>query len=314
MNKLNLLLYLNAYADSNPSNNPSRSNFKWTRENNSLLVNNPSSLAFSLAPGETKTLFNGSRSLTQDNTTQYSLAILPGQTSTYQLSWVGGTAPGFRTGRMTGGNGTSQVATSLNGTVLTFTTIAGQQFNLINGGVQVGDIVQLGNVFNTNNQGQYPIIALTANSFSVVNPLGAIETVVLGSGSQVDIFSAAGVQAGDALLISGGFSPVSQGTYIVSSVTDLYVQFTYTGVLPAEGPITTEDIAFYFDAQRLVYLESNQNVTMNINGNPGMSIMPIADCGCKVQPGVFLTMSIVYSMTVTNTSPNTASLFLASVE
>lgn len=318
MNKLNFLLYLNAYADSNPSNNPSRSNFKWTRDINGLFVSNPSSLEFS-APGETKTLFNGTRTLTQDNTTEYSIALAPiaGQNTTYQLTWSGGTNPGFRTSRTSGADATTQVTVTLNGTVLTFASTGGTPFNLTGGGVQVGDFVQIGSLFNIANQGQWQIIALTATSFSVVNAFGVAEgPYTLGSGfaTQIDIFSAAGVQAGDTLLITGGFSPVTQGAYLVTTVTDMWVQFSSTAVLPTEGPITTEAITFYYDAQRLVYLESNQKVTMVINGQAGNEIDPIADCKCVRQPGMFLRMSTIYSMTVTNISESTATLYLASVE
>lgn len=314
MNKLNLLVYLNAYADQNASNSPSRNNFKWERSINGLLVNDPNSLEFSLAPGESKTLFNSSRTLTQDNTTQYSIAPVLGQNARYQLSWSGGTAPGFRVGRVTGANSTTHVTTSLNGTVLTFTSSGGQPFSLLAGGVQVGDFVQLGSIFSANNQGQYQLIAVTATSFSVVNAFGAIETVTLGNASQVDIFSSAGVQVGDTLLISGGFSSVSQGAYIVSEVTDLYVKFSFAGVLPTEGPITTEAIAFYSDAQRFIYVESDQKVSMVINGQAGNEINPIADCNCVVRPGIFMRMSTIYSLTVTNIGQDTASLYLASVE
>ena len=52
MSKLNLSLFLNAYSDSNPTNSPNRSNFKWERSLNGILVNDPNSLEFSLAPGE----------------------------------------------------------------------------------------------------------------------------------------------------------------------------------------------------------------------------------------------------------------------
>jgi len=76
----------------------------------------------------------------------------------------------------------------------------------------------------------------------------------------------------------------------------------------------TEDITFYFDAQRLVYLESDQNVTMVINGESGNEISPIANCLCQIQPGVFLRTSTIYSLTVTNISASTANLYLAAVE
>src|SRR5271154_6046255 len=122
--KLNFLIYLNAYSDVNPSNNPSRNNFRWTRDVNGLAVSNPSSIGFSLAAGETRTLFNGSRILTQDSSTQYSIALAPiaGQNTIYQLTWSGGTNPGFRTSRVSGAGASTQVTTSLNSTVLTFTS------------------------------------------------------------------------------------------------------------------------------------------------------------------------------------------------
>jgi hypothetical protein len=317
--KLNFLIYLNAYSDQFPSNNPSRSNFKWTRDINSLAVSSPSSVGFTLAPGETRTLFSGTRTLTQDSTTTYSIALAPisGQNTTYQLTWSGGTNPGFRTGRTSGADASTQITATLNGTVLTFASTGGTPLSLISGGVQIGDFVQIGNLFNIANQGQFQIVSLTATSFSVVNAFGVNEgPITLGSGfaSQIDIFSAAGVQPGDTLLISGGFSPVTRAAYIVTAVTDMWVQFSSTALLPTEGPIMTEAITFYFDAQRLVYLESNQKVTMVINGQSGNEIDPIANCMCQMQPGIFLRMSTIYSMTVTNVSQSTASLYLASIE
>lgn len=339
MNKLNFLISLNAYADSNPSNAPSRSNFNWSRAANSIFVNNPNSLEFSLAPGETKTLFNGMRTLTQDNTTQYSIALAPiaGQNTTWQLTWSGGANPGFRTSRTSGASATTQVTVTQNGTVLTFASTGGTPFNLTGGGVQIGDFVQIGSLFNISNQGQFQIISFTATSFSVVNAFGVAEgPITLGAGfaSQIDIFSAAGVQVGDTLVISGGFSPATQGSYLVTAVTDLWVRFAATTQLPSEGPITTEAITFYSDAQRMVYLESNQEVSLVVNGQPLPGpVSPLVTFGCNngmgsnlgssagaslgnsnSMPGIFLATFTIYQMTVTNTSNSTASLYVASVE
>lgn len=308
---------MNAYSDRHPSNNPSKNNFKWERELHSLPVENPVSLEFSLAPGETRTLFNGSRTLTQDNTTQYSIALVAGKTSTYQLSWVGGTAPQFRTPRVSGADATTQVTVTLNGPVATFTSTGGTPFSLISGGVVVGDFVRIGNLFNSLNQDQWQIIAVTATSFSVSNSGAVAEgPITLGAGfaTQIDIYSAAGVQVNDTLVISGGFSLVTQGSYLVTAVSDIWVQFSSTAVLPAEGPITTQAIAFYSEANRLVYLESDQHVTMILNSVSGNEINPIVGCDRCVKPGAFLRMSTVYSMSVTNASLNTAKLFFAAVE
>jgi hypothetical protein len=319
MSKLSLLVYLNAYEDRHSSNAPNRSNFKWERDINSILVSNPNSLAMELAPGETRALWNGERALTQDGTTQYSISLVPFSTTTYQLAWTGGTNPTFRTARATGADASTQVTVTLNGTVLTFSSTGGTSFNLISGGVVVGDYVQIGNLFNAANQGTWQIIAVTATSFSVVNPVGVAEgPYTLGSGfaSQVSIYSAAGVQVGDTLSITGGFSPVTQGSYTVTAVSAQNVQFSSVGVLPQQGPITTEDITFYFMAKKLVYVESDQHITMLINGVSGDEIVPDVNCVCagSLTPGLFLRTSIMYSMSVTNVSINTAHVFFATVE
>ena len=205
MPNLNFLVFLNTYSDANSSNAPSLSNFKWDRELKGLPVNNPASLAFSLAPGETKTLFDGSRTLDQDGTTQYSIALKALSSNTYVLTNVSGTAPNFRTPRSPGADATTQITATANGPLRTFTSTGGTALALISGGVVVGDYVGLGNLFNQLNQGEYKILALTATSFTVENELGVAEgpnTLGAGFASQLQIYSAAGVQVGDTLIIS----------------------------------------------------------------------------------------------------------------
>jgi hypothetical protein len=398
MPNLNFLVFLNSYSDINSSNNPSLNNFKWDREINGLSVQNPQSLAFSLAPGETRTMFNGTRTLLQDNTTAYSLSSVALTSNTYQLSAVSGTLPNFRTPRATGADATTQLTATQNGPLITVTgpaivavaasftgQVAGMTTNItltadhagvagnsimltgdgtssittlvaawntanpsntvsltsgdgtqipsvgamitlaggINSatalnlaGVQVGDLVRLGSLFNPGNQGEQKIISVTATSFTVANELGVPEgPFVLGSGfaSQLQIYSAAGVQVGDMLVISGGFSPVTQGSYVVTSVAANYVQFYTTDVLPIEGPITTEAIAFYSMAKTLVYLEADQICSILLNGSLNGQVSPL-QLGNTPQPGIFMNSGTIYSMAITNNSTTTANLFLASAE
>lgn len=323
MSKLNFLVYLNAYDDQHSSNAPNRSNFKWERNANSIFANNPTSLEFSMAPGETRTLFNGQRTLTQDNTTQYTLSLVPFTMTTYQIKWVGGTSPRFRTARVSGANSSTNVTVTVNGPVATFASGIGQPFDLISGGVVVGDSVRIGSNFSPANQGEWKIISMTNTSFSVANPLAVAEGPInLGSSynSQVDIYSAAGVQVNDTLIISGGFSPASWGSYTITAVSDTFIQFSSLNALPQESSITTQAIAAYFIAKKLIYMESDQHVTMAINGASGNEINPLVTCGCnglipnKQEPGMFLRTSTVYSISITNVSINTANLFFASVE
>lgn len=316
MPNLNFLVFLNSYSDANSSNNPSMSNFKWDREMRGLAVENPQSLAFSLAPGETRTLFNGSRTLAQDGTTQYSIALKPLTSNTYILSNVAGTAPNFRTARAPGADATTQLTVTLNGPLATFASTGGTPLALLSGGAVVGDYVRIGNLFNPSNQGEWKIIALTATSFTVENELGAAEgPITLGSGfaTQLQIYSAAGVQIGDTLNITGGFSPVTQGAYKVTSVGAEFLEFYSADVLPQEGPITTQAIALYIDAKQFIYMEADQSCSMVINGSPAGDIQPFV-INNSTSPGVFMRTSVMYSMSVTNNSTSPANLFLASVE
>lgn len=316
MSNFNFLIFLNSYSDANSSNAPSLSNFKWARETNGLSVNNPQSLAFSLAPGETRSLFSGLRILTQNGSTQYSLTLKALTTNTYILSHSGGTAPDFRTPRSPGADATTQITATMNGPLVTFASTGGTPLALIAGGVVVGDYVRLGNLFNQANQGEKKIIALTATSFTVENELGAAEgPITLGAGfaSQLQIYSALGVQVGDTLVISGGFSVVTQGSYKISAVGAEFIEFFSADALPTEGPITTQAVAVYYAAKKLVYLEADQLCSMSLNGVAGNEIKPFVINNGTI-PGVFMRTSTIYSMSVTNNSTDPANLFLASVE
>jgi len=319
MATLKTLIFLQAYEGDCYSNSPSKSNFRWTRETSNPGISGALSETFEVPPGTTLSLFSGTRALSQDGSTQYSLALVPLNTSIYQLTNSGGTPPVFRTLRTIGTDATSQVTTSVNGPILTYTFTGGTLPNLSS--VQVGDNVLIGSDFNQLNQGSsggiWQIISKTTTSFSVVNPNGIVEgPITLGStfANQVRIFSAGGVQVGDTLVISGGFSPVSQNSYIVTLVTDKWVQFSYAGSLPQEGPITTEAIAFYSMAKSMIYLESDQNLEVLINDAvSGPTIEPTVAIG-QIFPGLFLLNSTVYSLSVTNTSINQANVTLLSTE
>ena len=294
MATLKTLVFLQAYEGSPSfpcsSNSPSKNFFKWTRENQTS-VSGGLSETFQIAPGATQSLFSGVVSLTQDGTTQYFLALAPFQTSIYQLTNTGGTAPTFRTLRSIGTDATTQVTTSVNGPILTYTFTGGTLPSLSS--VQPGDNVLIGSDFNQLNQGStgiWQIISVTGTSFSVVNPTGYIEgPITLGSdyANQVRIFSADGVQIGDTLVISGGFSPVSRNSYQITLVTDYYVQFSYLGSLPSESGILTE-VAVYSVAKSMIYMESDQNLSITMNGIlSGANIVPQVANG-SVFPGLFL--------------------------
>ncbi len=312
MSKMNLSVSLNSYDDKASSNSPSLNLFKWFRDAQGLEVSNPQSQSFKLAPGESRTMFNGTRTLLSDGTTQLQLSLKAGTSNTYVVKHVGGTAPQFRTPRSTGADATTEVTVTQNGSVLTFTSTAGTLFSL--GAVAVGDQVKIGTVFAMSNQGSFKVIAKTATSFSVENAGGATEgPITLGASfaDEVRIFSAAGVQVGDTLRIFGGFSPASQGSYEVTDVSDDSLEFYSTKALPQET-ITTDQIAVYTQAKRIVYVESSKKLSISINGSSQGSLEPIT--GIESKPAMLLKTEIAWSMSMTNDSLDVADVFFASVE
>ena len=314
MSKFSLMFFLNASADSVSSNHPNLQNFKWTREMSGLPVSKPLSQELSLAPGESKTIFDGTRSLSHDNTTVYSLAPKSVNSTTYVLSHVSGTAPQFRTSRSSGADATTQITITQNGPLLKFASTGGTALNLIVGGAVVGDYVRIGNLFNISNQGQWKIIALTATSLTIENDLGVAEgPITLGAGfaNQFRIYSALGVQINDTLNITGGFSPVSRKAYKITAVSDNFIEFSSLEILPTESSIMTNSLSIYSAAKQFVYLETDQKIDMILNGIDAGNVEPFLT-GNK--PGIFVKTATIWSLAITNQSTDPAVVYIAAIE
>lgn len=312
MRTFTLQFFLQAYSDQNPSNSPSMSNFKWNRPINGLAVEEAESRTIDLAPGESQTIFSRNRTLSQDGSTTYSISLKPLTQNTYVLAWDGGTAPAFRVQRNIGIDATTQVTATVNGPVVTFTSPAGTPFSL--GSVQIGDNVKIGNLFSILNQGVFQIISKTSSSFSVEIDTGVSEgPITLGSGfaDQVNIFGAAGVQIGDTLQISSGFSPASYGNYLITQVYANSLEFSSVGQLPTESHINTQ-VAVYESAVSFLYLESDQQTAISINGGATEVVRPFVRLS-NTMPGIFARTDIIYSLSITNTSLSPSRIWMAFV-
>lgn len=319
MSKFSFSVYLNAYNDAQPSNSPSQNNFKWNRDLASIIVNNPTNQMNTIAPGETRNFFNGSRTLAQDGSTTYSISPKPLSTVSWVLAWDGGTAPDFRTSRANGADNTSQVTVVVNGPIVTFTSTGGTSFNLA--AVQIGDWVTVSGPFNVLNQGTFQVIAKTANSFTVEIITGTNEgPITLTAASDCSFFSAAGVQVGDTLVINAGFSQASWGSYEVTAVYAESLEFAFTGLLPTESAVQA-NVAIYSDAKQFVYVEADSDLHVIVNGVDIGQIEPFMVNNASspslppaLVPGVFMLKSTVYSLSVTNNGINPANCYFAAVE
>jgi hypothetical protein len=313
MSKFNLLVHIQAYEDSNPSNNPSRNYVKWLREMQGISGDKPQSLEFSLAPGESKSLFNGSRTLAHGGTTEYSIDLKAGTTNTYILSNPAGQAPNFRTPRTVLADNTTEITVTQNGSVLSFEATNGTLPAFVAGGAVVGDTVYINGPFALNNQGYFTIISLTATKISVKNEGGQAEgPITLTGASDIEIFSAAGVQAGDKLVVSGGFSPVSRATYEITQVRANELEFYSSEALPAEI-VTTTALSVYYSSRQFVYLEASDKLDLTINGSAAGKVEPFIEASSK-KPGLFMIKSTMWSMSVQNNGLETVTVYVTSIE
>ena len=314
MSKLNLNVGISSYSDGNPTNNPQLSHFKWQRNASGLLVSEPRSFETQVGPGQTSSLYSGSYALSSNNTTEFDLLLKAGTASTYQIVYKTGPAPQFRTKRSLASDATTEISITKNANLAIVTSTGGTSPDFIVSGVQVGDKVKLGSEFNSSNQGTFSILSVTASSLTFVNENAVPETsIVLGSGfeDELRIFSAAGVQIGDKIEISGGFSPASFGTYEITGVQDNIVELYSTTALPVESDISNVQISIYTSAKRLIYVEATKKCTLNINGSQQVDINPIPDLGY----GMALITADIYSLSVTNDSlSDTTKVYMASVE
>lgn len=316
MSKFNILMHIQSYKDANPSNNPSMSHFKWTREQQGLSSEKPTSQEFALSPSESKDLFNGSRTLSHNGSTQYDISKKPLVSNTYVLSWNGtGASPAFRAARSIGSDATTVITVSKNGDLVTLTNTGGTAIDLVTGLVVVGDLVSLGAAFNAANQGVFKVLSRTATTLSLENANGSAEVVTLGASfsTALEIFSSSGVQVGDTLKILGGFSPVSRESFEITAVFPDRVEFFSAKVLPEESDVQTTSISIYSSAKKFIYIESSDKITLTINGTSVVTVEPFVEATGN-KPGMYFQKSTIWSLTCSNDSINMATIYLAAIE
>ena len=313
MSKMNLLAHLNIYEDANPTNNPTMNNVKWTLDQQGLELNEPESKSLILQAGESLSLFSGLVNISDDVTTTYDIALKTGTSNTYKISHNSGTAPNFRTARVTGADNTTEVTVTKNGPVLTFTSTGGTLFSLLAGGCQVGDEVRISGGFNSANQGKFKILALTATKFQVENDAGQAEgPITLANVSDIQIFSAAGVQVGDKVSLESGFSSLTLGTYEITDVNPDYIEIYSIRSLPEETNILTQ-LKIYNNSKQFIYIESDKKVSISLDGNTIGNIEQLK-AGTSLKKGVFMKSGEVYEASITNVSSDAAKIFYAIAE
>ena len=317
MPTLNISAHFLAFSDADTgTNNPRFRNVDWAPGRTQLPVDAPLNREFDFSPAETKTVLNGQRSLTVDNTTVFALTLNPVKPGVYRLTATGGTVPGFRTSRSLALTGITVTATVNNNATMEFVAGTGTPFSA----VVVGDQVWIADTttgdgatspFNTLNVGLWNVIAATGTKLTCVRPQGqsfqgVTETVTPTTNTQFIAFSSGTVQPDDFLEISAGFSTVTQKTYQLTAVTDSWVEFVSGESLPLESGISpgTTGLNVYDDAQNFIYVEADQEISIRINGSVEDNIRPRPQVPDELNSrSMFMVTATVWRLDIVNRNP-----------
>lgn len=276
-----------------PANNPKLRHFDWSRTIENVSVSNPRAIPVAVLPGQEVTVFNGSRTLSSDPTTQYAISLSPLNSNSYRLTWTSGAAPVFRTDRNLILSGVA-VTVALNGNATVTVTIPSLPVTF--SAVQSGDTIFVPGLstgdaagpFNTMNEGSWTVLTAAAQSLTLMRPEGTdfqalAETVTLTAHSQLQAFSADGVQVGDVLDLIAGFSVTSRKTYSITSVNSQWVEFFSSSPLALEVGVApgTAGLAIYSSAVRFLRVEASQECSLRFNADTtsNFRVSPVPNAG-----------------------------------
>lgn len=324
MSQLNLIYGILAYDDTGTStnNNPSQRIPDFSRQYYGLSVSNPQGQKFSVSPNSSLTLFDGTRNVTLSTSSAFTLTNPAG--STYRLTSAAGPAPAFRTARTTGVDATSTFNVSINNNALVnLTHTSGTAPNFTT--ASPGDILYIatGSPFSILNEGYFPVLSVTTTQLSFENSNAVAEsniTLTTNFATEFRVFSNDNVQVGDTLVITAGFSTVTQGSYEITAVNTDFVEFTSSKPLPLEtAVVSTTGLTIYSNAKFFMHIETNQNSVLRLNGDTtdNNKIEPFtSDSGSNPGiRGIFSKIGSTYKATFVNKSPtSTASIFLFTAE
>lgn len=323
MSYLTIALRVLAFEDDAPSNNPKRRTVDEDRYHEGMVTRRAESKGRTLAPGEEMVFFDASRSTAVDNTTQLALTLSPLAPDRYRLAWTTtGTNPAFRVERAFGASGQALTLTVNSNATLTVTG-AGPTYTT----VSVGDVVLIpGTVtgdaagpFNFLNVGYWAVIGRTTTSLTLTRPAGegfsAVTETVTPGADQFIVFAPTGVQAGDVLSLSAGFSSNALRKYGVLAVAPKWVDLQTSTPVAAETAVTTAaGLAVYSEARTWTYIETDQLVVVRYNGDTGATneIEPI-EAATKSKTGFDLKRGSVWKVSILNKAAVVANVAVTSI-
>lgn len=320
MSTANLEVSLFAYDDQPESRNPRLKRIDWRPQLFQLQVNLPQQAPYSVPPGQSVTVFDASRTLLSDGTTQYSLAGSALGGGRYRLAWTGvGTDPAFRVDRdLNLSSGTLSLVANANSTV-TVTHTGGSVF----GSVVAGDTVFVRGastgdtaLFNALNEGYWTVLSASATTLVLGRPTGSVysaatEDVVLTNTQQFVAYAPSGVEVGDSVDIVSGFAASSRRAYQVLAVTARWVEFVSTVPLAEETVTAGTGVVVYATPMQFVYIETDQEIGVRVNDDTSDHAR-VEPMRAGKSSGYYMQSGTIFKVVVRSRSTSTANVTVAS--
>ena len=327
MSALTFILQALGYDDVPPTSNPQSTPIDYNLTQANLPFDNPTTESFNIDPGATKVVFSGIRSTSFGDDTALNLTLNGFTPSIYRLTYAGGTDPVFRTRREVDLTSIPTTMTILSNLTLLVTTTGEGSF----GGVSVGDNVFIPGVktgdgpgvFNDLNAGFWTVLSIQdANNIilgrdpSIVWE-GIAESLTPDSIDDFQVFSSDGVQVGDTVDISAGFSAPTLNAFDITAVTGRFIEFLSTAPLGPEDDVVpgTSGFVIYTSRKRFIGIRTNQSIVVRYNGDPNdyNRVEPLL-AGVAGMEGSDHKFGSVWSLEIFNRSMARASVRVASAE
>ena len=283
MSHMNLSLGIITYEDQNV-NSPQVRTLDISRSMLGIPVSGEqTSKIENLAPGESRIVAATTRTLTQDNTSQYEIYHpWAADVSTVRLQNIGGTASGFATKRNLGIDATTTISiTRINPATCRVHSVAGTALNTT--AVQVGDILKFEkttdffvSAFAVINQAGFRVLAKGAGYIDVAEDgvMSEDQSVTLGStyDMQMRCSSNGTVKVNDILEIMGtNQNPNNIGKFKLLNVSYDYVEFSNPYAVDLIFT-NSNNIQVYDRLMGFVFIRAIAPVTVIINEGAPMKI------------------------------------------
>jgi hypothetical protein len=281
MSAFTFLLQILGYDDVEPTNNPSSRPIDYSMTQANIPVENAQTESFNVAPGASVVVFDGIRETSIGDDTAFDLTLNLADPSVYRIAFTGGTDPEFRQTR-----GVDTTHDPVTMTVLSNLSIQVDcPTTNVFSNVAVGDVVFIPGAktgdpdgpFSDLNSGFWSVLAVPSNTRIIMgrDPAdvweGVAETVTTTSVDDFQVFSSDGVQVGDTVDISAGFSQPAQRAFDITAVTYGWIEIRSTAPLGPETGVVPGILNFvvYTQRKRFVGIRTNQEIVVRYNNDFG---------------------------------------------